>query len=233
VKVFISYRRDDSRHAAGRLRDRLRAEGSGIREVFLDTEDIPGGGQWRQHLADQMATSDACLVLIGGLWRGPRQDRIDRIDEPGDVVRNEVATALRQRGIVVPVLVDGASAPWKEPLPEGLETLGEHNARPLRHDTFGDDADRIVEDLTGKRPIGRSKPFQSVMTGLLRMLVGIVITAMLVLVAAEIIDRTTGLRLSMLFDGNAEDPTNILFGLIAIAGGVAAAFFWPRRGKRR
>ena len=46
MRVFLSYRRNDDRHLAGRLRDVLATE-FGAGNVFLDVDSIGGGKDFR------------------------------------------------------------------------------------------------------------------------------------------------------------------------------------------
>ena len=66
-KVFISYRRDDSADATGRLHDRLSTE-FGADSVFIDIDNIPYGVDFRKHLAEAVEKCDVFLAIIGDSW---------------------------------------------------------------------------------------------------------------------------------------------------------------------
>ena len=66
-KVFISYRREDTAAAAGRVYDRLVALLSKP-NVFFDVSTIGGGEDFAQRIASEIANSDAALVFIGDKW---------------------------------------------------------------------------------------------------------------------------------------------------------------------
>src|SRR5262245_30179670 len=109
--IFVSYRRDDSRHAAGRLLDRLRQTYE-PRHLFMDVNDIAPGLDFVKVLSEQVAACDVMLVVIGPNWLDAREDTGKRrLDDPRDFVRIEVEAALRRDVRVIPVLVDGASMP--------------------------------------------------------------------------------------------------------------------------
>jgi len=99
--IFISYRRDDSRHVAGRLADDL-AQAFGPESIFRDIEGISLGLDFTQSLDAAMAACSVMLVLIGPNWltiqnaQGQR-----RLDQPEDWIRQEIATALRRNVRVV------------------------------------------------------------------------------------------------------------------------------------
>ena len=83
--IFISYRRDDSRHAAGRLADDL-SQAFGAERIFRDIEGIDLGVDFAQSLEKALAACSVMLVLIGPQWlqvqdnkRGGR--RLDQADD--------------------------------------------------------------------------------------------------------------------------------------------------------
>jgi hypothetical protein len=65
-----------------------------------------------------------------------------RLDIPEDFVRLEIATALKRRIRVVPVLVEGAMMPESSELPDDLKALVRRNAVEIGHSRF--DAIRSV-----------------------------------------------------------------------------------------
>ena len=128
MKIFISYRRDDTAGRAGRLFDLL-ATRFGARNVFQDVTAIEPGTDFTQRVDEAIAQCDATLVVIGSDWlsmSGP--DGTRRLDEPDDYVRREVGAALAAGVRVVPVLVDRAELPTPEDLPEALRPLAQRQA---------------------------------------------------------------------------------------------------------
>ena len=75
-----------------------------------------------------------------------------RLDNPYDFVRVELREALSRRILVVPVLLDGASMPAPEHLPEDMRGLVRRQAEFVEHRTFDADVERLVKRLQ----IGRS-----------------------------------------------------------------------------
>lgn len=145
--VFISYRREDSQGAAGRISDFLRRETT--LRVLIDVESIAVGLDYTKVIREQVAASDAVLVVIGPGWltsTGPEGNL--RLKDRDDAVRLEVATALKEDKAVVPVLVDGASMPKKADLPQNLAALAVRNGTFLRHESFSRDLTAIVESLS-------------------------------------------------------------------------------------
>ena len=120
-RIFVSYRRDDVAHAAGRLAVSLQERGVG--EIFVDVS-IGIGQNFVRRIREEISASDVVLVLIGRNWLGiAGDDGRRRIDSERDWVHLEVRTALERGVLVVPVLIDGASMPDPSDLPEPLRDL--------------------------------------------------------------------------------------------------------------
>lgn len=149
VKVFVSYRRDDSRLWTERLCDRLRPH-FGNDAIFMDVDSIPLGTDVRSQLSAAVATCDVFLAIIGDTWltitdsRGRR-----RLDDENDFVRIEIESALQCSLPVIPVLVNGATMPAAEGLPRSMQPLAFCQGAVLRSDPdFHRDVDRLVRVLT-------------------------------------------------------------------------------------
>jgi hypothetical protein len=125
-RLTISYRRADSDAMAGRIRDKL-ADYYGQEAIFMDIDSIPVGIDFREQIKSELAKNDLLIVVVGPKWRGPGKAGRARINDENDPVRVEVETAL-QRGIpVVPVLVNGATIPKPDDLPDTLRNFSFHN----------------------------------------------------------------------------------------------------------
>jgi formylglycine-generating enzyme required for sulfatase activity len=146
-KIFINYRRGDSIATAGRLHDRL-AQAFGRGNLFMDVDHIPPGVDFVDHLKEQLAACDVLLAVIGPGWVGAKgADGRRRLDSPEDFVAIEIAAALAKDIRVIPVLIDGASMPGPEDLPDSLKALARRNAVEVRHTQFGRDVDALIEKL--------------------------------------------------------------------------------------
>lgn len=143
--VFLSYRREETRHIAGRLADRL-IERLGSTQVFMDVDTIEPGAGFAAATVREVASCDVLIALIGPIWStiaDPRGRR--RLDDPDDLVVLEILAAL-ERGIrVIPVLVDGAVMPDRYDLPQGLQGLALRNAVQLDHETFRTDVATLLD----------------------------------------------------------------------------------------
>jgi hypothetical protein len=154
MKIFISYRRDDSAGYAGRLFDYLSAH-FGSRNVFMDIDTIEPGDDFRKVVKNAVGTCDVVLVMIGKRWLDMTDAQGRRLEDPTDWVRVEVATALANPDVrVIPVLVRDAPMPGENELPEDLKELSWRNAIQLSDSRFQHDANKLVGviERTIKKP---------------------------------------------------------------------------------
>ena len=142
--IFISYRRQDASHLAGRLYDRL-ADRFGDAQIFMDVDTIELGRDFAEVIAGAIGSCQVLLALIGPRWlaaAGP--DGRPRLADPDDFVRLEIQTALDRDIRVIPVLIDGAGMPGPGELPPPMARLSRRNALFMRHESFRRDADELV-----------------------------------------------------------------------------------------
>jgi TIR domain len=134
-RLFISYRRQDTREFVTTLDARLRAD-LGARNVFRDVQDLIAGEIFTERIVAEILESDVVLIVIGPMWEGAGADpsRPSRLADPADFVRREVGLALqnRPRSTPIPILVDGAHFP--QSLPAELDPVREHQAVELGND---------------------------------------------------------------------------------------------------
>lgn len=161
MRIFISYRREDSADVTGRIYDRLTAD-FGREAIFKDVDDIPLGVNFKDHLNNVVAQCAVELVVIGQQWLDAQDSRgRRRLDDPTDFVRIEVEAALSRGVPVIPILVRDASMPEADQLPPGMVELAYRNGTHVRPDPdFHRDVDRLVNGLEGYvRP--QAKPAKS------------------------------------------------------------------------
>lgn len=155
-KVFVSYRRSDTRPTLPGIRETLeRTLGEGV--VFTDVTGIPLGAPFPAHLRDELDRMAVLLVVIGPGWADAR-DEVGgrRLDNPGDWVRIEVAYGLSCPAVtVVPVLVGGAPMPTAGELPDVLRPLCQRIAAVVDYDRWANDWRPIIEriaEVLGRPP---------------------------------------------------------------------------------
>lgn len=145
--IFISYRRTDAKHAAGRLVERLQRTFSND-QLFLDIDKVDPGLDFKKVVAEKLQACKVLLVVIGPNWLlSPDESGARRLDDPRDLVRLEIEAGLEREIRVIPVLVDGARMPTEEHLPHTLRPLAHRNAVRLEHERFASDADGLVRAL--------------------------------------------------------------------------------------
>ncbi len=154
--VFISYRRVDSSPWALRIADHL-VLALGTDQVFVDVDALSPGEDFADVIDATLQRCPVVLVLIGRRWltvQSPRGSR--RLDDPGDLVRIEVTTALERADVVIPVLVDGAAMPFPDDLPAPLRGLARAVPLDLAGDTFDNAMAGLLDRVHGV--LGRPRP---------------------------------------------------------------------------
>ena len=147
--LFVCYRREDTQDAAGRLYDRLSATYSNAR-VFMDIDSVPLGIDFVEHVTKQIAGCSAVIVMIGRRWLTVKdRKRRRRLDDPDDLVRAEIRAALQQGIPVIPVIVQNATMPHADDLPEDIRPLVRRNGIQLRAEQWRDGVDRLLRELHG------------------------------------------------------------------------------------
>lgn len=158
MKIFISYRRADSKYVVDRIRDRLIAA-YGEDAVFRDIESIPIGLNFSDVLDEATSTCNVMLVVIGSQWASITDAQGNkRLFDPNDFTRIEVETGLAHKEIlVIPVLVMNAAMPGPKDIPESLGDLLFRNAISVRNDPdFNPDVQRLLQGINrfvGTAPI--------------------------------------------------------------------------------
>jgi hypothetical protein len=143
VQVFVSYRRGDSPHAAGRLVDWL----NNRFKLYIDVDTQPGV-DFTVALREALNQADVLLAVIGSQWlTSTAESGGRRIDQQGDWVAEEIGTALGRGTPVIPVLIDGANMPSRHELPPALADLANRQALRITHDSFGTDSARLIQAI--------------------------------------------------------------------------------------
>lgn len=163
-KILISYRREDSGHATGRLYDHLsRHFGSG--SVFMDVDSIAPGTNFRETLENAVCQCECLIAVIGRRWFTAIDDGSGRrrIDQEDDWVRIEIEIALEKGIKILPLLLDQMSMPKETELPESLSPLACRQAIQLRQHRRRTYAPRAISNPCGfsrakLRPSRTSRP---------------------------------------------------------------------------
>jgi len=158
--IFINYRTGDESFAAVTLDDALSAR-FGAANVFRDSRSIPPGIDFEPVLWRNLARSSVLVVVIGPRWL-TGTGTSNRLLEPGDFVRQEIAFALRIGLPIVPVLVGGTAMPAAADLPTEVQPLVTRQYRRVHARTAESDVRTLVDDLAraygGEPPVTESQP---------------------------------------------------------------------------
>lgn len=170
--IFISYRREDAEDSARALYESLVPQ-FGKDRLFMDVEAIALGSDFRQAVEHSLSSCGVFLAIIGPAWLDIKPDNDPsgqrRLDNPGDYVRQEVATALKKGADlpVIPVLVRGATMPAADKLPDDLKDLAFRNALILSHLDWDSNVQKLVTAVGPHvgEPKGREQRSTSTGTG--------------------------------------------------------------------
>ena len=155
--VFLSYRREETKHVAGRLADRI-GERFTSSQIFVDVDSIPPGVDFTRATQEAIDRSGVLLALIGPRWTTIEDaEGRRRLDDPEDFVVLELRAALDLGIPVIPVLVDGARMPKAAELPPGTEQFSVRNAVRLDAETFRRDVDWLLTQLAQILPAPSSE----------------------------------------------------------------------------
>lgn len=165
-KLFISYRRSDARGIAGRLSDTLGAY-FGDNRVFRDIENIAGGADFGSVIEENLHAADAVIVLIGPDWLSIKNENGQRrLDDPQDWVAEEIAIAMQLKKPIFPVLVENASMPRADELPEKLKPLTRYNALSVSDDRWKSDVLRLGKIISFEIPSASERKLDLVRLGI-------------------------------------------------------------------
>jgi hypothetical protein len=149
--IFLSYRREESAHVAGRIYDHLERE-FGAGHVFFDVDGIPIGGDFRHHIRISLIKSQALIVVIGQRWAARFRPSASWFSwstaRTVDYVKIEIELALDHNVRIIPLLVDGASMPSERKMPAKISQICYYQAAPVRAGLdFRTDMARVLEAI--------------------------------------------------------------------------------------
>lgn len=145
--IFISYRRSDSGPWTGRLADDLRAY-FGADRIYRDCDSNRSAQDYVQQIGEALGSSRVVIAVLGNQWL----DAVDgtgrrRLEDPNDLVRLELESALASGIALVPVVVAGAVMPREGQLPAGVQSLARLHAVRLADEDWHYDFGRLLETL--------------------------------------------------------------------------------------
>jgi formylglycine-generating enzyme required for sulfatase activity len=126
-----------------------------VRAFVMDVDTLDPVVDYVEAVEEVVGACDVLIAVIGNRWltssdrRGKR-----RLNTPEDLVRLEIATALKRGIRVVPVLVEGATMPEAGELPDDLKALVRRNALEIGHVRFDADSGLLVNAV--ERALGKA-----------------------------------------------------------------------------
>jgi len=160
TKVFISYRRSDTRHLAGRIDERLRSELSDD-QIFFDIDSIPLGLDFRDQIVTALNETAVILALIGERWINPDWRKsgsrwFGLVKSRQDFIQVEMELGLDMGIPIIPVLVDGVFMPEDRFLPATMREFVALQAAQVRSGReFLSDMSTIVRQIQTFRAQGQ------------------------------------------------------------------------------
>ncbi len=123
-RIFISYRRSDTRHPARALYDRLKGE-FGAADVFYDVDTIDLGADFPEVLVQAVGGAQVVLAVMGDQWQSTLVQNAKQRSRK-DYVREELKQAgqrlaLGESLLLVPVLIDAGRGFDPDALPASLK----------------------------------------------------------------------------------------------------------------
>ena len=114
----------------------------------MDVDGIGLGKDIRQVLQESLQACDIMLALIGPNWLDAKDAAGNRrLDSPGDFVRQEISCALKRNIAVTPVLLQDASMPTPDRLPDDLKDLAFRNGFEISHTRWESDVREMLKRL--------------------------------------------------------------------------------------
>lgn len=158
--VFISYRRNDSDVAAGRLADDLSLI-FGRNSIFRDVDSLEPGDDYVKALDHALDSCAAAIVVIGPHWSTITDDTGHRrLEDPKDWVRIEISRTLARGIRLIPVLIS-ATMPREAEVPEDLKPLLRRQAQEISDRHWRQDLEVLAQALEKVSGIERCKPIRS------------------------------------------------------------------------
>ena len=159
TNIFISYRKDDSKWNTQLLYDRLSHYFS-PRVLFKDFNTIKPGEDYRKVINEALKKCHVLLVVIGKNWLGSKDENgLQRLQNPEDLLRIEIETALGRNIRVIPILFDNITMPSKALLPESLWPLTLRQSVSVSETNFDYDIKHLAEAVKNKHiDEDRTKP---------------------------------------------------------------------------
>ena len=154
--IFINYRKDDSSWNALALYNEL-LKYFPKESIFKDFNTIRPGDDFVESIQKALTHCNVLLVVMSKNWLEVKDKHGNRrINDPDDLVRIEIATAIERNIQVIPVLFDNIPMPTSAELPDNLRSLPRRQFVEIETTRFEADvkklADAIMELMPAEQP---------------------------------------------------------------------------------
>jgi hypothetical protein len=146
--VFIAYRRADSSGYTGRIYDGM-VRDLGRAQVFRDIGSLKPGRSLVEQVAKALRRSRVMVVVIAPGWL-TATDHLGRhrLDDPTDLHRIEIRTAIESGRAIVPTLVGDATMPRRDQLPDDIQQLVQPLAFQISDNHWDADAQGLSDTVS-------------------------------------------------------------------------------------
>lgn len=144
MRIFIAYRRSDSRDLAGRIRDFIKRCCPDVHEVFIDNMSTKVSDKWRGAIDTAIDSADLVLILIGPDFVPEGLDGANGQWPDHCELRREISRTLEKGIRLLPIRIDGIELPKKGLLPKDISSIVEFQAYSLGRETFERDMNELA-----------------------------------------------------------------------------------------
>ena len=154
--VFINYRKDDSSWNALALYNELQKY-LPRETIFKDFNTIRPGDDFVESIQKALSHCNVLLVVMSKHWLDVKDKNGNRrLDDPDDLVRIEIATAIERNIQVIPVLFDNIPMPTSDQLPDNLKSLPRRQFIEIETTRFESDVKKLADAIKELLPPEKS-----------------------------------------------------------------------------
>jgi|SRR5271167_719214 len=147
--IFINYRRSDTEGFAIALYGDLNQKYPG--QIFVDRMTLEVGRKYESDIERSLADCAILIVLIGPNWLSVQnKDGHPRLFDTKDILRAEIAVALKRSVPVIPLLVGHVPMPARADLPPEIVELADYNATHLYADDWPSSITRLCRTIDAR-----------------------------------------------------------------------------------
>lgn len=150
--IFINYRKDDSSWNALALYNELQKYFP-RESIFKDFNTIRPGDDFVVSIQKALSNCNVLLVVMSKNWLEVTDKNGNRrINDPDDLVRIEIATAIDRNIQVIPVLFDNIPMPTSSELPDNLKSLPRRQFVEIETTRFEADVKKLADAIKELMP---------------------------------------------------------------------------------